>query len=276
MSRGHVELVHAPQISPSEIPAAGWPAGARARVLSRDPGTGALTAVVELPAGWRRPPGHLAAEWEWMVLAGSVRIGERMRGFGWYDYVPAGADIEAWATDTGCTLLLFAHDQAPDFMPRRGGGNAAVCVALDTETMPWIESPVPGPPGGILLKLLRSVPETGEMLFLCTNVPHYDYPVLEFHDCIEEIYMIEGDIWLGNSGLMTAGSYFWRPPFITHGPFYSETGALMIAWVPSTLVNHVPLSAASTPEENLARFIASGGERVMAGTSPAIVNAATG
>ena len=74
--------------------------------------------------------------------------------------------------------------------------------------------------------------------------------------------MIEGDIWLGNSGVMRDGSYFWRPPFITHGPFYSETGALMLVWVPSSLVNHVPESAASTPEENLAAFIAAGGARV--------------
>jgi hypothetical protein len=111
--------------------------------------------------------------------------------------------------------------------------------------------------------MLRLVEDTGEMTVLVTNVRHYDYPMLEFHDCVEEIYMIEGDIWLGNSGLMQEGSYFWRPPVITHGPFFSETGSLMLVWVPSSLVNHVPASAASTPEENLAEFVAAGGARVM-------------
>jgi hypothetical protein len=98
---------------------------------------------------------------------------------------------------------------------------------------------------------------------LVSNVRHYDYPMLEFHDCVEEIFLIEGDIWLGNSGLMRDGSYFWRPPFITHGPFFSETGAVMLVWVPSSLVNHVPANAASTPEENLADFVAAGGARVL-------------
>ena len=101
------------------------------------------------------------------------------------------------------------------------------------------------------------------MTALCSTVPHYDYPMLEFHDCIEEIFLIEGDIWLGNSGLMTAGSYLWRPAFITHGPFFSRTGALMLLWVPSTLVNHVPAVPESTPEENVAAFVANRGERVL-------------
>jgi hypothetical protein len=111
--------------------------------------------------------------------------------------------------------------------------------------------------------MLRHVERTGEMTVLLSTVPHREYPALEFHDCIEEYFVIEGGVWLGNSGQMTAGSYFWRPPFITHGPFYSETGALMLVWVPSSLVNHVPASAASTPEENVADFVAAGGGRVL-------------
>jgi hypothetical protein len=67
-------------------------------------------------------------------------------------------------------------------------------------------------------------------------------------------HCIEGDVWLGNSGTMRPGSYLWRPPFITHGPFYSGTGCLLFGWVPSTLVNHLPTSALSTPEENEAAF----------------------
>lgn len=266
MTRGHVELVHARDIALGELPAGGWPAGVRVRILSRDDQSGALTGVVELPAGWRRPAGHLVCESEWFLLGGSLRVGERMRGFGHYEYAPAGVVVPAWSTEAGCRLLLFARDREPRFVPG-GAGDAADGgpgrIELDTEATPWSQSHIPGPAEGLLHKVLRLDERTGEMTVITTTIRAYDYPMLEFHDCVEEIYMIEGDIWLGNSGVMTAGSYFWRPPFITHGPFYSRTGSLMLVWVPSTLVNHVPLSASSTPEENLARFVAAGGERVI-------------
>src|SRR5205823_2718961 len=99
-------------------------------------------------------------------------------------------------------------------------------------------------------KVLRHVEETDEMLFLCASVPDWSYPRLEWHDCIEEIYCIAGDIWLGNSGVMRPGSYLWRPPYITHGPFRSEDGSILLCWVSETLVNHIPDGPTTTPEEN--------------------------
>jgi hypothetical protein len=263
MSRGHIELVHAPEIAEQDWVVAGWPAQPRIKVLSSDPVTGALTGLVRLPAGYRRPVGFVAAETELIVLEGSLRVGETMRDFGYYEYAPAGTTQAPWSTETGATLLFFARDRSPEFAPHEGPRGADGRIEIDSELEPWTQSPIPGPSEGLLHKTLRLIEETGEMTVLVSNVRHYDYPMLEFHDCIEEIYLIEGDIWLGNSGLMRDGSYFWRPPFITHGPFYSETGALMLVWVPSSLVNHVPASASSTPEENLADFVAAGGARVM-------------
>jgi hypothetical protein len=263
VSRGHIELVHAPQIAEQDWVVAGWPAQPRIKVLSSDAVTGALTGLVRLPAGYRRPTGFLEAETELIVLEGSLRVGETMRDFGYYEYAPAGTTQPPWSTETGATLLFFARDRTPEFSPHEGPRGADGRIEIDSELLPWTQSPIPGPSEGLLHKTLRIVEETGEMTVLVSNVRRYDYPMLEFHDCIEEIYLIEGDIWLGNSGLMRDGSYFWRPPFITHGPFYSETGSLMLVWVPSSLVNHVPASAASTPEENVADFVAAGGARVM-------------
>jgi hypothetical protein len=263
VSRGHVEFAHAPEVSEQTLPAAGWPAGATARVLSTDSGTGAFSGVVSLPPGYRRPAGHFRTETECLVLSGSVRVDEESRGVGYYEYAPAGSDHAPWSTETGAELLLLARGGRADFHSAASGNGREGRIELETERMEWIVSPVPGPPEGMVLKILRHVESTGEMTALCSSVPHYDYPMLEFHDCVEEIYLIEGDIWLGNSGLMTAGSYLWRPPFITHGPFFSRTGALMLVWVPSTLVNHVPAAPESTPEENVAAFVAGGGQRVM-------------
>jgi hypothetical protein len=254
MTRGHVELAHAPQIREEALPASGWPSGAVVRILSRDEDTGAFSAVLRLPPGYRRHAGHLSTESELLLLEGSLRIGGEVRG----------SDQEAWSTEGGATLLFCARGGSPDLRPGPGSEAAESPVRHDTERMDWMVSPVPGPPEGMVLKILRHVEATGEMTALCSSVPSYDYPMLEFHDCVEEIYLIEGDIWLGNSGLMTGGSYLWRPPFVTHGPFFSQTGALMLVWVPSTLVNHVPASPASTPEENIAAFVAAGGRRVLA------------
>jgi hypothetical protein len=222
MSRGHIELVHAPEIAEQDWVVAGWPAQPRIKILSSDPGTGALTGLVRLPAGYRRPIGFLAAESELIVLEGSLRVGETMRDFGYYEYAPAGTTQAPWSTETGATLLFFARDRAPEFAPHEGPRGADGRIEIDSELLPWTQSPIPGPSEGLLHKTLRLIEETGEMTVLVSN-----------------------------------------PPFITHGPFYSETGALMLVWVPSSLVNHVPASVSSTPEENLADFVAAGGARVM-------------
>lgn len=36
--------------------------------------------------------------------------------------------------------------------------------------------------------------------------------------------MLRGDVLLGHRGAMTAGSYFWRPPNVEHGPMFSLNG----------------------------------------------------
>src|SRR5262249_55448434 len=85
------------------------------------------------------------------------------------------------------------------------------------------------------------------------NVPRWDYPMLEFHDGVEEIYCIGGDLWLGNAGTMRKGSYLWRPEYITHGPFYSHEGALLLVKVRARLINHLTADPLATPEENRAQ-----------------------
>lgn len=248
------------------MPAAGWTPGARVKVLSADPDSGAFTGLVRLPPGWSRDAGHFDTTIESIVIDGELQVAGQTRGFGFYEYVPRGLGHARLRTEAGATLLYFARDAAPDFRPgenKQGSADPSDRIELDTERLPWSFSRIPGPPDGHVHKVLRRDDRTGGMTVLLSSVPHRDYPALEFHDCVEEYYVIEGEVWLGNSGLMTAGSYFWRPPFITHGPFYTRTGALSVVWVPSALVNHFPAGPDSTAEENLARFVAAGGQRVM-------------
>lgn len=249
--RGHIELLHAGDLEWGPLPAAGWPVGVEAKVLSRDPADGALTALLRLPAAWRRPLGHVTASIDVFVLSGALRLGDGLHSLGFYGHLPAGANSSAWTAEGETILFYAARSGAPDFLPEAGRpALGAGLVAVDTETVPWTGSQIPGPAPGLVHKELRADPATGERMWISGIVPDWEYPRLEWHDVIEEIYCIAGDITLGNSGTMTAGSYLWRPPYVTHGPFHSENGCLILVWVDGQLVNHFVDDPSTSPEEN--------------------------
>jgi hypothetical protein len=260
MARGHVEIVHESEIASEEMSAAGWPPGARLQTLSLDDETGALTGLLSLPAGYRRGRGSLVCASEFFVLSGTMRCGEDVRAVGHYGFVSPAATQEPWAVDEDCRLLFMAGG-VPDFAPGVGDGDPQGGIALDTVRLPWARGRVPGPPPGLFSKVLRHDEETGARVFLCGSVPRYDYPLIEYHDCHEEAYQIAGDIRIGTSGLMRAGSYFWRPPYVTHGPFFSRGGMLALMTVDGPLVNHYVDDPGRTVEENRAEALAEGPPR---------------
>ena len=229
MSRPLVELAHAPSIEPEALDLPGWPAGATLVPLSHDDTSGALTGIVSLPAGWHRGAGAIAGDVEFFVLSGALRIGTQLRGWGYYEFAPAGARQPDWVVEEQCSLLCMARG-SPEFAIA-GTASATGRIELDTETLPWTETLIGGHPPGVVMKVLRTVEETGETMLLESIVPRWDYPVIEYHSCAEELFLIDGDIWLGNSGTMRPGSYLYRPAYYTHGPFYSRSGAVILAWL---------------------------------------------
>ena len=259
MARAHIEQIHRDDVPWGPLRAEGWPAGLEAKILSRDPQTGDLTAILRLPPGWTRPAGHSPADIDLFVLAGSLRVGDSLRGAGYYEWSPPGATQPAWtAGDDGAELIVFAPRARPDFAAGPGPGDASGRIQIDTTRMDWAHTVIPGPPPGMFIKLLRYVESTGEGLFLASTVPHYDYPMIEYHDCVEEAYMVSGDIRLQNSGNMTKGSYFWRPPYVAHGPFFSLEGMLALIYIDSPLINHFIDDPRRTVEENRAEALAQG------------------
>ena len=100
-------------------------------------------------------------------------------------------------------------------------------------------------------KYLRRDPDTGALSALVWAPPGGVHPSLEFHDTVEEMFMVVGDTTLANSGRMNRHSYFWRPPFITHGPFSSENGAILYLYSDGPLRNYFPPGPDATVEENI-------------------------
>lgn len=259
MARAHIELIHRDDVPWEPIRAEGWPAGTDAKILSRDPQSGDMTAILRLPPGWRRPAGHSPADVDLFVLGGELAVGGVRRGRGYYEWSPAGATQPEWAAGPeGAELIVFSPRARPDFAAGGGGGPADGRIEIDTDAVDWAHTVIPGPPPGMYIKLLRYLEATGEGLFLASTVPHYDYPMIEYHDCVEEAYMVDGDIRLQNSGNMVPGSYFWRPPYVAHGPFFSLNGMLALIYIDSPLINHFVDDPRRTVEENRAEALAQG------------------
>jgi hypothetical protein len=250
MSRPHVELAHVPEIAPAPFHTDGWPVGATIRLLSSDPESGARTGIVTIPTGWQRLSGSVTGASELLVLEGSLRVGETLRGVGYYEYAAAGARQPRWRCDTGCVMLAMFRG-APDFAASSGPPSDER-ITLDTNTLPWEGSMMPGHPAGVVMKFLRRDEETGEMVLLESIVPRWEYDVVEYHACAEELYLIDGDMWLANSGTMLPGSYLWRPAYLTHGPFYTHSGSVILAWLESDVQSHHVDDPRRTADENRA------------------------
>jgi len=80
-----------------------------------------------------------------------------------------------------------------------------------------------GYPEGIENLIIAECPKTGMRTLLSRWAPGYrELDVLE-HDYWEEIYIIEGDMYVGEN-TYTAGMAAVRPPHMIHGPFGSVNG----------------------------------------------------
>ena len=99
--------------------------------------------------------------------------------------------------------------------------------------MPWTRHDIDPSVQFLVLshKILRHVPETGEKTLLLSSGaqthPEGWREAQLAHDCVEEMYLLGGDI-IGERGTLYEGAYFWRPPGEWHGPFGSRRGSLSL------------------------------------------------
>jgi hypothetical protein len=96
----------------------------------------------------------------------------------------------------------------------------------------------PGYPPGIEQKILAGeldeVRRTGSRTRLLRFAPGVFTTEPFVHEYWEEVYLIEGDLTVGNDAAgrggesFAAGTYACRPPGAVHGPFKSNVGCLLL------------------------------------------------
>ena len=80
-----------------------------------------------------------------------------------------------------------------------------------------------GYPEGVKNLIITNDPDTGATTAFSIWEPGTVYNRVLSHDLWEEIYIIEGDQYVGDE-TYTAGMVAVRPPFMKHGPFGSKNG----------------------------------------------------
>ena len=218
MPRPHIEFARAQEID--ERPAGAPFAGGFERRLSTDDETGASTALVRLPVGWRGALGGSARPLELFSLRGEARIGGDRLGPGCYVYLESGLASAELVADGETLLLAMVEDE-------RAAGPTGAWDVIDTEQMNYALSGFDGQiPPGLVIKKLRVDPDTGDWTWMAAGAPNRVTPLAEIHSTVEEAFLIRGDVLIGTRGEMSPGSYFWRPGMIEHGPMASRNGTL--------------------------------------------------
>ncbi len=244
MGREHIEFIQA-QVLPWERPGRYRP-DTQSKTLSRDPATGAASLVLQYSAGWAAPERFsLAAAEEFYLLAGQLSIADACYQPGDYAYLPAGyvyQDIRA-GEDGAVALTFFSAE--PVTTSAGAAGTEGLIERLATRDMSWDSDVDPRVVGSApAKKTLRLDPVSGDSTWILRigatdpSVIRLETP-LEKHPYVEEMYQLDGEIST-NVGVMRRGAYFWRPPFISHGPiaswpgfmalFRSHGGARMTEW----------------------------------------------
>jgi hypothetical protein len=197
--------------------------------ISGDPATGALTLLVELPAGWTAEGGG-TADLELFVLQGTAALEGTAVGCGGYVHVPQGASGAQVSSPDGALALAYVRPDAPSFPAPYTAPRSARSWEI-----PW--QPVFPGMHGILFKPLRQpdlVTETfdggpGGFLRIFLIAPGIGDPEEHVHhECFEEVITLAGDVLMTHEGMTGRGSVLGHPPGFWHGPFASHQGAVLL------------------------------------------------
>ncbi len=225
MARPHIEFVQAQHLPWEPFPSR---PGVSMKRLSQDEETGALSAILRYPAGWRAPEGTLAMDEEFFVLDGVVNHGGTHYEADCYAFWPRFFPRRAISTRSGATVLTFLS--APS-SPPRPFDPTQLTERIDVREGEW-KADLAGMGLEVMantarIRRLRSDPDTGEVTYITATIPYWQESQPERHPVIQEFFCLAGEI-AGPQGIMRAGAYVWRPANVTHGPYGSVTGAVFL------------------------------------------------
>jgi hypothetical protein len=219
VGRPHIEFIESQDV-PLEPVTEGPFAGTRRRLMSEDDEDGASTAIVTFPGAWSVDLAGERRPLELFVLRGTLTLDGADAGPGTYAYLPPAAGARVLASTDGADALVMIE-------PEQADASAEAPTIIDTTEGRWqppgLDADVPP---GILIKLLRVDPVARDWTWVAATVPGWEEQRAEIHPTVEECLMLRGDVLLGERGVMSAGSYFWRPPMVRHGPMFCRNGGL--------------------------------------------------
>jgi hypothetical protein len=232
--RGFVGFISQQDLSWEEFRVKGVASGLKAKTLSRDPKTGAVSLLLSYPPGWRSraDSNYHSGDEEIFVLEGDLTIGERTLTDRCYSFIPAGMTHGPISSRNGCLALTFFNREPDVTASKESRPGSKIDRAIEYKSYydePWAlgstraKSKNPPP---LLVKVLRHDEQTGERTWIAGVLSgHPDY-TWETHPTWEEGYLLEGEYRLAEcldgkskAGVYTPGSYFFRPAGLPHvGP----------------------------------------------------------
>ena len=236
MSRPHIEFIQSQNLDWVERSEFLEIDRIKYKILSTDNSSGAITCILNFPKGWKEESNRFFdTDFEFYVLEGAISISEVTYYSDDYAHLPQAYPQFNSYTKTGAVLLAFFDKKvkntfikkpepifAKDRLVKKISCKNAEWNNVDLESMGLTEIST----GSRLLSLFKD-PITSEITYLTGIMPFQAESSPEYHPVAQEFYVLGGSL-AGNCGIMHSGAYCWRPPLITHGPYGSPSGALVL------------------------------------------------
>lgn len=256
MGRGHVEVAHVDELPWATGELAPGLAESRYKTLSYDTEDGGFTRYVSVEEGWGGDGVTLDRPHEVYVIDGEIAVDDRSVSDGGYVRVPP--DVPVGISADADTLCLWMTGIGPSIDPDVEEPMESDVLVKDTTSMEWEDTFVPGPDPGLYIKLLWKDEDSGAYTRLIRAEKGWAEDRVEHHDCVEEIYTLEGHSDAYETDPMDEGTYVWRPPRIRHGPYEAVEETVFFIRTDGELVNHYtskdgePLNYEGPPPERTA------------------------
>ena len=205
-------------------------AGLNGVLMSRDGLSKAESYLVEIPQAWNRRIDDAEGSIEFFVLRGDLSLNGDSVGPSGYVHIPQGCGGGEAGSKTGALAFAYWNSNMPAFP-----SPYTVNRVMQVSDLEWRQS-VPTS-HSILHKPLRLPDPHGDgyeggpagHLRLEYMAPGMQTPFEHnHHECWEELFLLEGDIFIADEGVMGPGLACGHPQEWWHGPFATRRGCVFL------------------------------------------------